>query len=113
LDSASFASVNKQFRFSPLSTMPRSFKVRYIPCPVKTCTRQFTNQGGLKNHIRMHRRPQTEQVQQLEPARHEEDVPVDMENIQDDHVHPPTSEGTKEKVAHHPLINGLPLHIRI
>ena len=41
----------------PISTMPRSFKVRYIPCPVKSCNCQFTNQGGLKNHIRMHHTP--------------------------------------------------------
>jgi hypothetical protein len=95
--------------------MPRSFKVRYIPCPVKTCTRQFTNQGGLKNHIRMHRKPQNEQVQQ-QPG-YEEDIPVDMQNIQDlepdDQVHPLNSERAKEKVAHHSLINGLPLHIFI
>lgn len=38
--------------------MPCSFKFRYIPCPVRTCNRQFTNQAGLKNHIWMHCTPQ-------------------------------------------------------
>jgi hypothetical protein len=95
--------------------MPRSFKVRYIPCPVKTCTRQFTNQGGLKNHIRMHRKPQNERVQQ-QPGP-EEDIPVDMQIIQDlepdDPVYSSNSERAEAKVAYHPLTNGLPLHIFI
>ena len=51
----------QKFAGLPISTMPRSFKVRYIPYPVNSCTRQFTNQGGLKNHIRTHRTPQANQ----------------------------------------------------
>lgn len=98
--------------------MPRSFKVRYIPCPVKSCTRQFTNQGGLKNHIRMHRTPQANQDL---PA---QQPPVNDDNILADDIeegalelgpehqnNPPNPEKvTKEKVTYHPFVNGTPPH---
>jgi len=97
--------------------MPRSFKVRYIPCPVKSCTRQFTNQGGLKNHIRMHRKPQANPVHQPAFNEHEQDVPVDIQQHEDvqeegleDLDHPLTRDGTaREEITYHPLINGLQL----
>lgn len=121
LNPSSFASVNKQvdykpsceFASLPISTMPRSFKVRYIPCPVKSCTRQFTNQGGLKNHIRMHRTPQANQDQPAYQApMNDDNIPVDIEqDAQEPHPehqnHPPNPEKVaKEKITYHPLING-------
>ena len=94
--------------------MPRTFKVRYIPCPIKTCTRQFTNQGGLKNHIRMHRTPKANQDLpahqpdmddnniQLEANN---DIPIDND-VQMDSEHQNQAQnpekGDKEKVNYHP-----------
>jgi hypothetical protein len=92
--------------------MPRSFKVRYIPCPVKSCTRQFTNQGGLKNHIRMHRTPNANPAL---PANQPPAIMNDNDNLgennipddQEDHNPPPNHEKiAKETVTYHPLING-------
>jgi hypothetical protein len=105
--------------FPILSTMPRSFKVRHIPCPVKSCTRQFTNQGGLKNHVRIHRTPKKNpELPHQQPMN--DDIDIDDYDILDDNDvpvdpehqnHPQNPEkATKEKVTHHPLINGKPLH---
>ena len=95
--------------------MPRSFKVRYIPCPIKSCTRQFTNQGGLKNHIRMHRTPQANHdLPAHQPPVNEDNILLDIEqDAQElgpaDLDHPPNPEkSTKETVTYHPLINGAP-----
>ena len=120
LDPASFASVNKQVDYEPscefaglpISTMPRSFKVRYIPCPVKSCTRQFTNQGGLKNHIRIHRTPQANQdLPAHQPPVHDDNIPVDIEEDAQEPNHPPNPERVeKEKITYHPLINGTLSH---
>ena len=114
-----FASVNKpvgygELTLSPTSTMPRSIKIRYIPCPVKSCTRQFTNQGGLKNHIRMHCTPKANpNLQPHQPPMDDNnvldgdffwgdnDIPVEHQ----DHPRNP-EKPAKEKVAYHPLING-------
>jgi hypothetical protein len=90
--------------------MPRSFKVRYIPCPVKPCTRQFTNQGGLKNHIRTHRTPKANQdLPAHQPPLNNNDILVDNDVLVDPEHHdpPPNPEKVpKEKVTYHPLING-------
>jgi hypothetical protein len=61
----SFASVNKQMlraensqhHFSAESSMPRSVRPRTIACPVKNCSRFFTNRAGLSNHMHIHRKP--------------------------------------------------------
>jgi len=96
--------------------MPRSFKVRYIPCPVKTCGRQFTNQGGLKNHIQTHRTPQANHTVPQPPV-HEDDIPADIgqdaqELDPEYQEHQPAPEGpAKEKITYHPLINGSSFHI--
>ena len=97
-----------------ISTIPRSFKVHYIPCPVKSCSCQFTNQGGLKNHIRMHRTPQTNQDQPAhQPPMNDDNIPVNIEqDAQEPHPepqnHPLNPEKViKEKVTYHPLINGM------
>lgn len=34
--------------------MPRTFKPRNIPCPVKGCTQYSSNKGGITNHLRIH-----------------------------------------------------------
>ena len=122
---SSFASVNKvdyepHFEFGglPITTMPRSFKVRYIPCPVPSCTRQFTNRGGLKNHIRIHRTPQANQnLPAHQPPVNDGDIVVDdikegAPALGPEHQdHPPHPEKvTKETVTYHPLINGTPPH---
>jgi len=95
--------------------MPRSFKARYIPCPVKSCTRQFTNQGGLKNHIRMHRMPQANQdLPAHQPPENDENILADNEEdaqeLGPEHQNnPPNPEKVaKEKITYHPLINGTP-----
>jgi hypothetical protein len=116
-----FASVNKQgdygeagLIFSYTSTMPRSFKVRYIPCPEKTCTRQFTNQSGLKNHIRTHRTPKANPnrpAPQPPINDNNNDILVDDDVLVDpEHLNPPPNpeNDPREKVTYHPLINGKP-----
>jgi hypothetical protein len=100
--------------------MPRSFKVRYIPCPVKSCTRQFTNQGGLKNHIRMHRTPKANpDLPAHQPPMDDNDLLHDDDFLGDNDIpvdpehqhHPQNPEKVaKEKVTYHPLINGKPTH---
>ena len=90
--------------------MPRSFKVRYIPCPVKSCTRQFTNQGGLKNHIRMHRTPQADPDLPAHQHPMNDNGVLGNNNVlfdQEPQNHAPNLEGLeKEQVTYHPLING-------
>ena len=92
--------------------MPRSFKVRYIPCPVKSCNRQFTNQGGLKNHIRMHRTPQANQDLPAHQPPVNDDIEEDAQEPHPEHQnHPLNPENfSKEKITYHPLINGTPFH---
>jgi hypothetical protein len=121
LHPSSFASVNKQvdneptgnLYLPPLSTMPRSFKVRYIPCPVQSCTRQFTNQGGLKNHIRMHRTPQSNRDLRAHqpPLKVDVNINKDAQEPHPEHQnHPQNPEKVaKEKITYHPLINGMSL----
>jgi hypothetical protein len=91
--------------------MPRSFKVRYIPCPFKSCGRQFTNQGGLKNHIRIHRTPQPIPVHHPSDLTFDEqDIPVDIRQDAQEMEHqgqPMPEKPAREKIAYYPLINGL------
>ena len=99
--------------------MPRSFKVRYIPCPVKSYNRQFTNQGGLKNHIQMHCTPKINaHLLAHELPMNDNGFPID--NIEEpgasemnpEHENHPPNPGNvvKEKVTYHSLINGTPSH---
>jgi hypothetical protein len=97
--------------------MPHSFKVHYIPCPVKPCTRQFTNQGGLKNHIRMHCTPQANQdLPAHQPPVNNDTILVDIEEDNQElgpghQNHPPNPDKVaKEMITYHPLINGMPSH---
>src|SRR6266498_1241709 len=97
--------------------MPHSFKVRYISCPVKSCTRQFTNQGSLKNHIQMHRTPQANHDEPVHPLVVEDilDIQEDAQGrLPVDEPHLSAPEGhAKEKIIYYPLINGLPLRVPI
>lgn len=101
----------------PISTMPHSFKVCYIPCPVKSCTCQFTNQGHLKNHIQMHRMPQANQdLPAHQPPMNDDKILVDIDEDAQE-LHPEDQNHAlnpdkvaKEKITYHPLINGMPSH---
>jgi hypothetical protein len=96
--------------------MPRSFKVRHIPCPVKSCSRQFTNQGGLKNHIRMHRTPKANPDESAHQPPIDDNIGLgdddffgdnDIPVVPEYQNHPQNHKKVaKEKVTYHPLING-------
>lgn len=107
----SFVSLSKKFS----NTMPRTIKTRNIPCSVPGCTKTFSNRGGLKNHLRVHRIPR----QRLPRS------PVPEQHFNNDSRHPsPIAGGSRhesehmdtaddgtsykkgERVRYHPLING-------
>lgn len=103
--------------------MPRTFKTRNIPCSVPGCTKTFSNRGGLKNHLRVHRFPR----QRVPPPQSQSPVPVVLPDQQFDNGnnHPSPIQGGSqhesepqdaaddvrthlrgERVQYHPFING-------
>jgi hypothetical protein len=100
-----------------LNTMPRTFKTRNIPCSIPGCTKTFSNRGGLKNHLRVHRFPR----QRVPPPQSQSPVPG--QQFDNDHPSPiqggsqhesepkdttedVTSHMRGERVQYHPFING-------
>jgi hypothetical protein len=101
--------------------MPRTIKSRNIPCTISGCTKTFSNRGGLKNHLKIHRVPRQHipplQNQTPVPEQHFANHPIpgspipggfqpegEMMDVGDDGT--PRKKG--ERVRYHPLINGTP-----
>ncbi|KIL58389.1 hypothetical protein M378DRAFT_86568 [Amanita muscaria Koide BX008] len=105
--------------------MPRSFKPRNIPCPLKDCNKYFTNRGGLTNHLRLHQDAYEAQESRERLLQHRnqganqaadfvdhfydlDDPFDDQEGIHDEPVHENHQEPCREKVTWHPMLNGRP-----
>jgi hypothetical protein len=99
--------------------MPRTFQPRNIPCSVEGCNRYFTNRGGLRNHLRIHRRDFQRLNQHLHPptppAGDTNSAPHSPINYEDDYDPPeaplirtpsPEAPVSGETCTIHPLING-------
>ena len=101
--------------------MPRTIKPRNIPCTIPACTKTFSNRGGLKNHLKVHRIPR----QRIPPPLRQTPVP-DQAFANDNNPPSPMPGGSQaedepmnaaddrtshkrgERVRYHPLINGTP-----
>ncbi|KAM6502974.1 hypothetical protein JOM56_002951 [Amanita muscaria] len=99
--------------------MPRTFKPRNIPCPVKGCTRYSSNKGGITNHLRA-KAPDTQQG-----IPDELDDDEDEDNDDDPFIDPPNYDfaddpsqyqhrrkDTDEDIHYHPTINGRPCDVQ-
>jgi hypothetical protein len=94
--------------------MPRTIKARNIPCAVPGCTKTFSNRGGLKNHLKVHRKPRQHIPEQhLANNNHRSPSPIpggfQPEGEQVDTADDGASHRRGERVRYHPLINGTPI----
>lgn len=91
---------------SVLTDMPRTFRPRNIPCPIEGCGLFFTNQSGVKNHLRIHR--QIQPTATIQPRAHTPSADISIHGspprLSPRSPSPPSS--TKEDIRFHPLING-------
>lgn len=94
--------------------MTRAFNPRTIPCEVSTCTSTFANLGGLRNHMRIHRRPSQNTTMEGGASTPENlnhtgttSIPPLGDPVDAEIDNSTTTTIDKETIHRHPLINGM------